>query len=66
MALLVGNRKTIDTSVLMFLQLVVGDEPPYQSAIMELRNITEKRSPMEKYNVIQKSIEKIHEVFISY
>jgi len=42
-------------------ELVVGDEPPYQSAIMELRNITEKRSPMEKYNVIRKSIEKIHE-----
>jgi len=42
-------------------ELVVGDEPPYQSAIMELRNITEKYSPMDKYNAIRKSIEKIYE-----
>ena len=56
----------MDNIVLMFLQLVVGDERPYQSAIMELRNITEKYSPMDKYNAIRKSIEKIYEVFISY
>jgi len=40
---------------------IVGDKPPYQSAITELDLLSTKYSPMEKLDVIRRSFEKIHE-----
>ena len=45
-----------------FFQPIVGDIPPYQSAITELDLLSTKYSPMEKLEVIRRSFEKIHEV----
>ena len=48
----------------IFSQPIVGEIPPYQSAITELDLLSTKYSPMEKLDVIKRSFEKIHEVHL--